>query len=260
MKKTTTYVLPLLLLLLWSGFAIGQQRKTITGTVRDSLGTALPGVTVSVKGSKTSTVADAQGNFKISVPSASSVLIFSSIGYQSKQVEAGNADNLSISLSNEAGQLNEVVVTGFGTRTNTKKLTYAIQEVKGDELARAGTVNVVNSLQGKVSGVMINQGAGGPSSSSRIRIRGNSNISGGTMPLFVIDGVLIQPGSSGADSWGDNRDFGNQLKNLNPDDYESITVLKGSAASALYGSQALNGVILITTKKGKARPGLGCNC
>src|SRR5689334_6814709 len=104
---------------------------------------------------------------------------------------------------------------------------------------------------------MINQGAGGPSSSSRIRIRGNSNLSSGTMPLFVVDGVLIEPNASGADSWGDARDFGNVLKNLNPDDYESVTVLKGSAASALYGSQGINGVILITTKKGRPREGLG---
>jgi len=240
---------------MWSGFAIGQNR-TVTGVVRDSSGNSIPGVTIAVKGSKTTSVADAQGSFKIAVPPGGT-LVLSSIGYQAKEVPVGANDFLSVSLLNAAGQLNEVVVTGFGTRTNTKKLAYSIQEVKGDELARAGTVNVVNSLQGKVSGVMINQGAGGPSSSSRIRIRGNSNISGNTMPLFVVDGVLIQPGATGADSWGNNRDFGNQLKNLNPDDYETMTVLKGSAASALYGSQALNGVILITTKKGRVRPGLG---
>ena len=256
MKKATTYLLPLLLLSMWSGFVFGQQKKVVSGTVTDSTGLAIPGVTILVKGSKTATAADGQGSFKISVP-ADATLVFSSIGFKSREIYVGDRDFVAVQLVNESGQLNEVVVTGFGTRTNTKKLAYAIQEVKGDELARASTVNVVNSLQGKVSGVMINQGAGGPSSSSRIRIRGNSNISGGTMPLFVIDGVLLQPGATGADSWGDNRDFGNQLKNLNPDDYESLTVLKGSAASALYGSQALNGVILITTKKGKSRPGLG---
>ena len=256
MKKAIMYLFPLLLLCIWSGSVAAQQR-VVSGTVTDEAGNIVPGVTVQVKGTQTSTAADAQGNFRIAVPSANAVLVFSSVGFQPKEVTAGSGQNLSVSLASEAGQLNEVVVTGFGTRTNTRKLSYAIQEVKGDELARAGSVNVINSLQGKVSGVMINQGAGGPSSSSRIRIRGNSNISGGTMPLFVIDGILIQPGATGADSWGDNRDFGNQLKNLNPDDYESMTVLKGSAASALYGSQALNGVILITTKKGKSRPGLG---
>ncbi|MEO5889803.1 MAG: SusC/RagA family TonB-linked outer membrane protein [Ferruginibacter sp.] len=257
MKKAITYLLPIMFLCILSGAAIGQQKKTITGSVKDSSGNTIPGVSINIKGTKTTSAADAQGNFKITIPGSGATLIFSSIGYKSKEVRADADDFVAIQLQSESGQLNEVVVTGFGTRTNTKKLAYSIQEVKGDELARAGTVNVVNSLQGKVSGVMINQGAGGPSSSSRIRIRGNSNISGSTMPLFVVDGVLIQPGTSGADSWGDNRDFGNQLKNLNPDDYETMTVLKGSAASALYGSQALNGVILITTKKGKARPGLG---
>ncbi len=257
MKKTTTHLMLLILLCIWSSVAIGQQKRTITGAVRDSIGSTIPGVSINVKGTKISSAADIQGNFKISISGVNTILVFSSVGYKSREVAPGKDDFIAVQLQAETGKLNEVVVTGFGVRTNTKKLAYAIQEVKGEELARAGTVNVVNSLQGKVSGVMINQGAGGPSSSSRIRIRGNSNISGNTMPLFVIDGVLLQPGTSGADSWGDNRDFGNQLKNLNPDDYETLTVLKGSAASALYGSQALNGVILITTKKGKARPGLG---
>ena len=124
-------------------------------------------------------------------------------------------------------------------------------------MARANTPNLANALQGKVAGVMINQGAGGPTSASRIRIRGNTSLKPNTQPLFVIDGVLIQPGTSGADSWGSAQDFGNELNNLNADDYESVTVLKGSAASALYGSLAQNGVILITTKKGRARKGLG---
>ncbi|MEO6720036.1 MAG: carboxypeptidase-like regulatory domain-containing protein, partial [Ferruginibacter sp.] len=232
MKKVITYLLPLMFLCISGGVAMGQQKRTVTGTVRDSAGNAIPGVSITVKGTKTSAAADAQGNFKISVPSGDATLVVTSVGFANREVQTGSGDFVAVQLQNASGQLNEVVVTGFGTRTNTKKLAYSISEVKGDELARAGTVNVVNSLQGKVAGVMINQGAGGPSSSSRIRIRGNSNISGGTMPLFVIDGVLIQPGTSGADSWGDNRDFGNQLKNLNPDDYETMTVLKGSAASA----------------------------
>lgn len=258
MKKAIVYLLPLLFLCICGGTVFAQQKRTITGTIRDSSGSTIPGVSINLKGTKSSSAADAQGNFKITVPTGTAAtLVFSSLGYSNQEVKIGSDDFVSVQLNGQSGRLNEVVITGFGTGTNTKKLAYAIQEVKGDELARAGTVNVVNSLQGKVSGVMINQEAGGPSSSSRIRIRGNSNISGNTMPLFVIDGVLLQPGISGADSWGDNRDFGNQLKNLNPDDYETMTVLKGSAASGLYGSQALNGVILITTKKGKAWPGLG---
>ncbi|MDB5276213.1 SusC/RagA family TonB-linked outer membrane protein [Ferruginibacter paludis] len=257
MKKTISHLLPLLLLCICCGTVLGQQRKTITGSVRDSAGNAIPGVSINLSGTKSNAAADSRGNFKISVPVSDAVLIFSSVGYTTKQVNVGKEDYLTVELSGAVGKLNEVVITGFGTRTSSLKVPYAIQSVGGAELARAGTVNVVNSLQGKIAGVMVNQGAGGPSSSSRIRIRGNSSLSGNTMPLYVIDGVLIQPGASGADSWGDNRDFGNQMKNLNPDDYESMTVLKGSAASALYGSQALSGVILITTKKGKARPGLG---
>jgi len=247
-----------LLLSVCSISAFAQTKKTVAGTVKDNAGNVLSGVSFTVKGTKVAGATDNQGNFKVTVPTQNAVLVFTSIGYQKTEVTVGESNFITVGMVADGKSLNEVVVTGFGVRKQTKKLAYSIQEVKGEELARAGNVNVVNSLQGKVSGVMINQGAGGPSSSSRIRIRGNSNISSGnTMPLFVVDGVLLQPGTSGADSWGDNRDFGNQLKNLNPDDYESLTVLKGSAASALYGSQAINGVILITTKKGKARPGLG---
>lgn len=247
----------LLLLCMGSMYAFGQAKRNITGTVKDSTGNGIPGVSISVKGTKTSSVSDASGNFKIGVPVAGGTLTFTSIGYATKEVEVGSEDFVSVSLEASSTQLNEVVVTGFGTRTNTRKLAYAVTQVKGDEVARAGTTNIVNSLQGKVAGVMINQGAGGPSSSSRIRIRGNSSITAGTMPLFVVDGVLIEPKATGSDSWGDGRDFGNALKNLNPDDYESITVLKGSAASALYGSQGINGVVIVTTKKGRPRKGLG---
>jgi len=257
MRTPTLHAMLWLLLSVCSISAFAQTKKTVAGTVKDNAGNVLSGVSFTVKGTKVAGATDNQGNFKVTVPTQNAVLVFTSIGYQKTEVTVGESNFITVGMTSDGKSLNEVVVTGFGVRKQTKKLAYSIQEVKGEELARAGTVNVVNALQGKVAGVMINQGAGGPSSSSRIRIRGNSNISGGTMPLFVIDGVLLQPGTSGADSWGDNRDFGNQLKNLNPDDYESVTVLKGSAASALYGTGGLNGVILITTKKGKARSGLG---
>ncbi len=256
MNKKIVYRLISLLFCMYCFTAFAQEKKVITGIVKDSTGNGVPSVTVSVKGTKTSSVSDGNGNFKISAPTGGT-LVFSSIGFGTQEVAVGSESFVSVTLNTESAALNEVVVTGFGTRANTRKLSYSIAQVSGAEVDRAGTTNIVNSLQGKVAGVMINQGAGGPSSSSRIRIRGNSNLSGTTMPLFVVDGVLIQPGGTGADSWGDGRDFGNILKNLNPDDYESVTVLKGSAASALYGSQGLNGVILITTKKGRQRNGLG---
>jgi iron complex outermembrane receptor protein len=255
MKKLKQSLLLLLLFSLTVAFAMAQQRKTYSGTVRDDAGNPVSGVTVQIKGTKSYAVTDANGLFTISTTAASAKLIFSGVSFNSKELDA--SESMNVSLETKRNELNEVVVTGFGSRKNTRNLTYSIQEVKGGDVARAGQVNVINSLQGKVAGVMINQGAGGPSSSSRIRIRGNASLSGNTMPLVVIDGILIQPGVSGADSWGDARDFGNQMKNLNPDDYESVTVLKGTAASALYGSQALNGVLLITTKKGRTRPGLG---
>ena len=256
MNKKIVYRLVSLLLCLYCFTAFSQDRKVVTGMVRDSAGNGLPGVTITLKGTKTSSISDEKGNFRISAPEGGT-LVFSSVGYGSKEVPVGTDNFISVSLDAQSNALNEVVVTGFGTRANTRKLSYSVAQVSGAEVDRAGATNIVNSLQGKVAGVMINQGAGGPSSSSRIRIRGNSNLSGSTMPLFVVDGVLIQPGASGADSWGDARDFGNVLKNLNPDDYESVSVLKGSAASALYGSQGINGVILITTKKGRVRNGLG---
>ena len=258
MKKVITYLLPLMFLCICGGVAMGQQKRTITGTVRDSSGNPLPAITVTIKGTKTSAAADAQGNFKIDVPASGATLVFSGVGFESREVSAGTEDAISVQLQNQSGRLNEVVVTGFGSRTNTRKLAYAVQEIKGEEVAKANNANLVNSLQGKVAGVMVNQGAGGPQSSSRIRIRGNTSISSNnTQPLFVVDGVLIRPGITGADSWGANQDFGNVMKNLNPDDYASFTVLKGSAATALYGSDGQNGVILITTKKGVARKGLG---
>jgi iron complex outermembrane recepter protein len=256
MKKTTQRVfLSLVFSFCLVVMAMAQERKSFSGVVKDDAGNPLQGITVQVKGTKTYATTDANGGFTIATTSASPKLVFTGIAFT--PVELDGSESMMVALQSKKNELNEVVVTGFGAKKSTRNLTYAIQEVKGSEVARAGQVNVVNSLQGKVAGVMVNQGAGGPSSSSRIRIRGNASLSGNTMPLVVIDGVLIQPGATGADSWGDARDFGNQMKNLNPDDYESVTVLKGSAASALYGSQALNGVLLITTKKGRARPGLG---
>ncbi len=233
-----------------------QAKRTVTGVVRTAEGAALSGATVNEKGTRNSVVTDENGAFSISVsPNATLVITYS--GYTSQEVSAAGTDPLSVTLQSNGSSMSEVVVTGFGVRRETRKLSYSVQQVKGEDLVRANTPNLANALQGKVAGVMVNQGAGGPTSASRIRIRGNTSLKPNTQPLFVIDGVLIQPGTSGADSWGSAQDFGNDLNNLNPDDYESVSVLKGSAASALYGSLAQNGVVLITTKKGTARKGLG---
>jgi len=256
---TLTRLVTLLLLLSGSTWSIAQDRKAVNGTVIDKDQNPLPGVSFLVKGTNAGGATDANGNFVINVPSSTSVLVFSSIGYLTKEVTVGNASQLNVSLEEDNKTLNEVVVTGFGMKQETRKLAYSVQEVKGADLSRSNNANLVNALQGKVAGVMINQGASGPMSSSRIRIRGNASLSPNTQPLFVIDGVLIRPGTTGADSWGGSQDFGNIMKNINPDNIESMSVLKGSAASSLYGSEALNGVVIIQTKKGRETKGLGVN-
>ncbi|MBB1284338.1 SusC/RagA family TonB-linked outer membrane protein [Flavisolibacter sp. BT320] len=235
-----------------------QAKRTVTGVVRNAEGAALTGATVNEKGTNNNVTTDENGAFSINV-SQNATLVVSYAGFTLQEVSASGTAPLAVVLQPNNATMNEVVVTGFGVRRETRKLAYSVQQVKGEELARANTPNIVNALQGKVAGVFINQGNGGPMSSSRIRIRGNSSLRPNTQPLVVIDGVIIEPSTTGSDSWGSNSDFGNQMKNLNPDDYESLTVLKGSAASALYGSQAQNGVLVITTKKGRARKGIGVN-
>lgn len=243
---------------MWSVLAFSQA-NSVTGVVADSSGNPLQGVTIRVKGTKISTLTNAQGNFTIPLSASTGTLEFSSVGFSNKEVQVSSGGSVNVVLSSAAGQLNEVVVTAFGQRQNTSKLAYATQQINASELSKAPSPNILNSLQGKLSGVRIDQGSGGPGSSSRIRIRGNTSLSGNQSPLFVIDGVLIKPDVTGPETWSDNNnvDFGNILKNLNEDDIESVSVLKGSAASALYGSGAQNGVVLITTKKGRAGNGLG---
>lgn len=250
-------LLKMLVLFTVAGFsALGQ---TVTGTVTSAEDdTPLPGVSVLIKGTTVGTTTDVDGNYSIAVGNTDSpVLSFSFIGFVAQEIPVNGRTRIDISLAEDMTQLGEVVITGFGEQKEVEKLAYAVQEVEGDELIRANNANVVNSLQGKIAGVRIDQGTGGPMSSSRIRIRGNSSLSNNTQPLVVIDGVLIRPGVTGADSWGAAQDNGNIMKNINPDNIASMTVLKGSAASALYGSDALNGVIIITTKKGTTREGIG---
>jgi iron complex outermembrane recepter protein len=232
--------------------------QTITGKVTSEAdGTPLPGVSVVVKGTSTGTTTDIDGNYTLDVRSSNAILVFSFIGFASQEVAVQNRTSIDVSMVEDITQLSEVVVTGFGEKKEIGRVAFAVQDVGGEELVRATNANVVNALQGKIAGVQIDQGTGGPMSSSRIRIRGNSSLSNNTQPLIVIDGVLIRPQVTGADSWGAAQDNGNIMKNINPDNIESMTVLKGSAASALYGSDALNGVIIITTKRGVAREGIG---
>ena len=263
MKRTFQPAFAFAMLFIVSALFLGlpasaQEKTLISGVVKDSAGVALPGVSIKVKGAAASTgvVSDDAGNFNIkAAPSAT--LVFSSVGYSTREIPVGGTATLTVQLFKNNKELSEVVVTGFGAKKDIGKVPYSVTTVKGSELVAANNSNIGDALQGKVAGVTISQGTGGPSSSSRIQIRGNARLDGNTEPLVVVDGILIQPTTTGADSWGGAQDFGNIIKDLNPDDYESVTVLKGSAASALYGSAALNGVILITTKKGRVRKGVG---
>lgn len=256
MKRTTVRMLLLLFLSVFSAYAFAQEKRTVTGTVQDEQGAPISGATFVVKGTRAGGATDLQGSFTISLTS-DAPLVFSAVGFLSKEVPTAGVTELNVVLQKDDKSMDEVIVTGFGVKKETRKLAYSVTEIKGDDLVRASSPNVINAMQGKVAGVFINQGNGGPMSSSRIRIRGNTSLRGNTQPLVVIDGIIIEPTTTGGDSWGSAQDFGNQMKNLNPDDYESISVLKGSAASALYGSQAQNGVLLITTKKGRQQKGLG---
>ncbi|MDR0845144.1 MAG: carboxypeptidase-like regulatory domain-containing protein, partial [Tannerella sp.] len=233
-----------------------QQGVSVSGVVSDESGEPLPGVSILIKGTTAGVVTDIDGKYAITVPAQSSVLIFRYIGYTEQEVSVGNQHVLNITLVESATGLSEVVVTALGMTREKKALGYAMTELKGDDIIKSNVVNPINGLQGKVAGVQINMGASGPQSSQRILIRGNTSMSGNNQPIFVIDGIIVDNETT---KTGDKfeRDFGNELKNLNSDDFESVSVLKGAAATALYGSRASNGVILITTKRGKKGDGLG---
>ncbi|OHX65013.1 SusC/RagA family TonB-linked outer membrane protein [Flammeovirga pacifica] len=233
------------------------QDRTVTGTVKDATdNSALPGVNVLIKGTSNGTVTDLDGNFSISLQDGENALVFSFIGYKTTEMDASNASNLSVSLEVDAEQLDEVVVTALGIERSERSLGYAMTEVKSDQLGDgAATGNVMNSLSGKVAGVQVAP-IGGAGSSSRVVIRGNAVLSGNNQPLYVVDGVPIS--NETLKDAGDNSDSGDVntgdgLSSINPDDIESMSVLKGGSATALYGSRAINGVVLITTKSGKGK-------
>lgn len=225
----------------------------IKGTVKDETGLALPGVSVLIKGTTTGTQTDANGRFTLNA-GPGDVLVFSYVGYISKEVVVGNNTNFDITLAPNSKNLNEVVVTALGIRKSSASLSYDQQTVSGSELEVAKDPSFVNSLDGKVSGLQITQSSSGAGGSTKVVLRGNKSIYGSSNVLYVVDGIplnpLTSPQPNGIFSYG--ADGGDGISNINPDDIESISVLKGASASALYGSSAANGVILITTKKGKA--------
>ncbi len=249
MLKKLTVILAFVPILLWG------QNKAVTGTVTGAGdGMPLPGVTVLVKGTTQGTSTDFDGNYSIKVKEGT-VLQFSYMGFTTKEVKV-RGSKLNVILKESAESLGEVVVTALGVNKQAKSVGYATSKVSTKELERVNVVNPVNALQGKVAGVSISSGgASGVTSSSAITIRGAKSLDKNNSPIFVVDGMVIQEPITGAQG---GLDWGSQLKNLNPADYESVTVLKGAAATALYGSRGANGAIVIVSKGGKyGKKGLG---
>lgn len=237
-----------------------QAQSTVTGVVSDATSNmGLPGVSVVVKGTSKGVTTDIDGNYSIDVANAEAVLQFSYIGFATQDIPVNGKSVINVSLTEDVSVLDEVVVTALGIKRERKSLGYAVQEVKGESLTEARETNVANALSGKISGVQIIKGSNGPASSSKIVLRGNSSLTGDNQPLIVVDGIPMDnfTGADNTDFFNPSQDMGNGLGDLNPDDIETMTVLKGASAAALYGSRAGNGVILITTKTGKARKGLG---
>ncbi|MEQ8582076.1 MAG: SusC/RagA family TonB-linked outer membrane protein [Marinoscillum sp.] len=233
-------------------------QRTVSGTVTSAEdGSGIPGVNVVLKGTTTGTTSDLDGNYRLSVPEEGGTLVFSFVGLEPKEVEIGARSVIDVGMSSDVQQLTEVVVTALGIERQEKSLTYAVQDVKGDGLTQARETNIVNSLSGQVAGVQVTSSSGTPGASSRVVLRGASTISGSNQPLFVVDGVPIDNSNFGTAGNGGGYDLPNGAASLNPDDVESISVLKGPVAAALYGNRGANGVILVTTKTGKGKKGLG---
>ncbi|MEG2068002.1 MAG: SusC/RagA family TonB-linked outer membrane protein [Tannerellaceae bacterium] len=228
-----------------------QKGRRITGTVKDKNGETIPGANIIVKGTTNGVITNIDGNYTIEVPEGKSILQASFVGYRPLDMTIGNKVQLDFILAPSVEELSEVVVTAMGIRREKKALGYAMQEVKTEGLIENRSESVANMLQGKVAGVQISQSGTGMGGSTRVVMRGLNSLSGNNQPLWVVDGMPINDGAeSSADQWG-SIDYSGGASEINPEDIESISVLKGANAAALYGSRAQNGVILVVTKKGK---------
>lgn len=231
--------------------AVEQQTHTVTGTVTDATGPVI-GASVIEKGNTTNgTITDLDGKFTLNV-APGATLVISYIGYKTIEIEASKKP-LNIVMAEDSKVLNEVVVTALGIKRERKALGYGVDEVKGESLTKAKETNVINSMAGRVPGLVVSQTAGGPSGSTRVILRGSTEMTGNNQPLYVIDGVPLDNTNYGSAGTSGGFDLGDGISSINPDDIENMSVLKGPAASALYGSRASHGVILITTKKANGK-------
>ncbi|MGH2648855.1 MAG: TonB-dependent receptor plug domain-containing protein, partial [Ginsengibacter sp.] len=255
MKKIVTCVVTLLFLHLCE--IASAQQKTFTGTVLSDDNSPVAGASVIQKKEKKGTQTDANGHFTISVR-AGDILEISAVGFSPQEVKVGNSSTVSITLQREEGQLGEVVVTALGIKKEQRSLGYSVTQLDSKELMKNKNTNVINSLAGKVPGVNITQFSGSPGAGASITIRGGTSTSEGrqNQPLFVVDGIIYDnsttvTGNTGTDGLSrSNTTYSDRVMDINPEDIESLSVLKGAAAAALYGSRAADGVVLITTKKG----------
>ena len=248
MRKITILLALLLFAVSQGAFA----QRTITGTVISSEdGLGMPGVTVMVKGTTIGTATDINGNYSLNVPN-DATLVVSFMGFRSVEMAVGSQTRINATLEPDVLTLGDVVVTALGIQRETKTLTYSAQQVSGAEMMKAQDINFMNALSGRAAGVEINQTASGVGGSTRAVLRGTKSLTSVSTPLYVIDGVPMVNRSSGSVGLWGGTDLGDGLSSLNPDDIESMSILKGANAAVLYGSQGANGVILITTKKGQA--------
>src|SRR5690606_5140662 len=239
---------------------LAQDRRTIAGVVTGDNGNPVPSATVSVKGTSQSVVTDQNGRYSITIDNNNAVLVFSSVGFTEIEFPVGSSNVLNATLQTDATNLGEVVVTtALGIQRQQKSLGYAVQEVKGTTLVDAKETNLANALSGKVAGLQVIRGSNGAGGSSKIVLRGNTSLTGSNQPLIVVDGTPIDnfTGTNENGYWAAGFDRGNGIGDISADDIQSMTVLKGPTAAALYGSRAGNGVILITTKSGRKQNGLG---
>ena len=256
MKKIT-----FLLMAIGCSLALFSQTNSVQGTILTTSQEPLPGATVLERGTTNGTSTDVNGKFSLGVEKDTVILVVSFLGYQAREILAISGQPVSLSLAEKTNELDEIVVTALGIKRDKKDLGYALQKVESKDLAEVKAVNFVDNLAAKVAGVTISQGATGVGSTSKITIRGEASFTNNN-PLFVVDGTPINnntvvPFTTDAAAGFQEIDFGNGAMEINPDDVESVTVLKGPSAAALYGTRAANGVILVSTKDGSNRQGLG---
>lgn len=260
MKKIKPQLLLILLLSIFSTFSHAQEKKTVSGVITNDKGVPVSAATISVKGTTQSVMTNEDGSYKIAVDKPNALLVISSVGFTTKEFRASESGNITISTS--AADMDEVVVTALGIKRDKKSIGYAVQQIKGDAITITAPVDLAQGLMGKVAGLNISTGNGIGNASSRVVIRGNNSLTGNNQPLIVIDGAIMDNrplAQSNIEVSDGMRDWGNYMSYINMDNIETVSVLKGPNAAALYGARGANGVILITSKKGVKSKGIGLN-